>query len=113
VMSSVPDLDCDGVADLAVSGRDCGPPGAVYLYSGASGATLLKLTGLSLKNGARVGRSLSLLDQQPNGAVDFVVGATGEGDLANEGRALVVRLSSDSVCKRTHSEPADIGLAWH
>ncbi|MEI9947900.1 MAG: hypothetical protein WDO74_02700 [Pseudomonadota bacterium] len=111
VMSSVPDLDCDGVPELAVSARDCGPPGAVYFYSGASGASLLKLNP-SWTAGARVGRSLSLLEQRSSGDVDMVIGATGEGVLANEGRAFVVRLSRKPGCKASNSGPADVGLAW-
>lgn len=88
----LPDLDCDGVPDLAVAGRDCKVGGAVYVYSGASGGELATVAPLALSVGALFGVSLSLLQKRPDGSVDSVIDASAQGYRVNEGAVYVVRL---------------------
>jgi hypothetical protein len=78
-----PDVDGDGVGDLLVGAPDAdaqpgfGPCGAVFLYSGASGALLRQWTGSS---GARLGATVQFVgDCDADGLRDVAVTAPGIG----------------------------------
>jgi hypothetical protein len=106
LISPLPDLDCDGVPELVVSGRDCASTGSLYAYSGKTGMPYVTLAPRQLNTRARFSISMSLLDERPDGSLDFVVGASGQGPIPDAGAVFVVRLNREAGCELPHDEVA-------
>jgi len=96
-MAKLPDLDCDGIGEIAVAARDCATSGALFVYSGADGKLLSAATPPEQQLGERFGRSLAVVDDADSDGAELLVGATGRN--SNQGAVFQVQLPSLGECK--------------
>jgi hypothetical protein len=104
-ITSIPDMNCDGVGDIAVASRGgCDEwDGAVLLYSGRDGTSLGDIRPI-LSGPGRFGVSMTVLgEKQADGSVDLAVGASGAnaGYTTEQGVVFVYRISPAPVCSGT------------
>ncbi|HVS10818.1 MAG TPA: integrin alpha, partial [Planctomycetota bacterium] len=112
------DVDGDGVRDLLVgapdfpqsSGHDSGTPGSVYLFSGASGAQLLHVTGDNPND--MFGTAVAGLDDVDGDSIeDFAVGAVGyDGAAANGGLVRLISGASGATIWSAAEAQVDAGF---